>query len=59
MFVLLGFVVKLAMHEAIMEEREADDEVDEDDSKDGNILLEDEDGIVATPRVRNRPKRAA
>ncbi|XP_042424928.1 uncharacterized protein LOC122012450 [Zingiber officinale] len=49
------FLDELAMNEAILEEMDEDD-VDEDED-DRGVLVEEEDGVAAIPKTRNRPKR--
>lgn len=43
------------MNEAILEEMDEDD-VDEDED-DRGVFVEEEDGVAAIPKTRNRPKR--
>lgn len=45
------------MNEAILEEMDEDD-VDED-GEDPGAFAEEEDGVAAIPKTRNRPKRVA
>ncbi|XP_074556517.1 uncharacterized protein LOC141812404 [Curcuma longa] len=49
------FLEELAMNEAILEEMDEDD-ADEDED-DRGVLAEEEDGVAAIPKTRNRPKR--
>ncbi|RRT42687.1 hypothetical protein BHE74_00056293 [Ensete ventricosum] len=57
-------LLKLAMNKAIMEEKEAEEDDSDKDGKvaaeeAGSILPDEEEGVAAVPRVRNRPKREA
>ncbi|THU68945.1 hypothetical protein C4D60_Mb08t09180 [Musa balbisiana] len=58
------YLEELAMNKAIMEEKEAEEDDSDKDGKvaaeeDGSILPDEEEGVAAVPRVRNRPKREA
>ncbi|CAL9776037.1 unnamed protein product [Musa acuminata subsp. burmannicoides] len=58
------YLEELAMNKAIMEEKEAEEDDSDKDGKvaaeeDESILPDEEEGVAAVPRVRNRPKREA
>ncbi|KAJ8467511.1 hypothetical protein OPV22_030063 [Ensete ventricosum] len=58
------YLEELAMNKAIMEEKEAEEDDSDKDGKvaaeeAGSILPDEEEGVAAVPRVRNRPKREA
>ncbi|CAL9108340.1 unnamed protein product [Musa textilis] len=58
------YLEELAMNKAIMEEKEAEEDDGDKDGivaaeEDGSIFPDEEEGVAAVPRVRNRPKREA